>query len=132
MAAEDETFEQELAQQLKGIVKAIKTEPLREAATGIAGALTAALEAVVSDDPVCSVLVTLGDDTLMEDWLVHPEVPAAVLFEMGGRLQAIALRLLAMASHREAHEQEAADHTGHGCRLDPTVPKAGKTPSGVN
>lgn len=130
--AEDETLEQELTKQLREIAKAIKAEPLHEAATGIAGALTATLGAVVSDDPVCSVLVTLGEDTLMEDWLVHPDVPAAVLFEMGGRLQSIALRLIAMASHREAHEQEdAIDHTGHGCRLDPTL-KAGKTPLGVN
>jgi len=127
----DETLEQELAHQLREIAKKIRTEALHEAA-GIAGALTNALDGVISNAPVCTVVVTLGNDTVVEDWLLHPEVPPAVLYEMVGRLQAISLRLIALASHRESHEEEdGSDHTGHGCELDPTVGRP-KVPSSAN
>jgi hypothetical protein len=116
--SENDELEQALVHHLKEVVKAIQSQPLHEDVVGIVGGMTTTLLAITSDAPVCSVLVTMSEGVFVMEDIVHPAVPASVLYEMGGRLQAAALRLLATAAHRESDE-DADNHTGHGCELDP-------------
>jgi hypothetical protein len=112
-------FEQGLVQQLREIAKTVKEKALPDAVTGIVGSLADALTGIVDEtpEPACTVFVTLKEDHVTEDWLVHPDIGPAILFEMAGRLQAIALRLISMADQAV---DDHIDHVGHGCALDPT------------
>lgn len=116
--------DQQLAIRLRALAQYVEdadSRPLNEDTEPLVDSLLKTLELLLTQgEPFCSVLVTLGEDCTIADWLCTPGHPPEPLFEMVGRLQALCVRVGGVATHLEHHAAEV-DHTGHGCEHDPVT-----------
>jgi hypothetical protein len=117
----EQTASQALAEKLRALAKRLAGDDklLTEATGPIVESMVDLVEHILDGQELCLVLLAMGEDFLREDWLKHPDVPSALLFELTGRMQALTTRLGMVATHEEQHE-DPSEHVGHNCALDPT------------